>query len=286
MWSGDSAVASGTGGGAVGGPDPDVIAHRGFAGVHPENTLEAVRGAIGEGSVTAAPIVEVDVMPSAEGTPVVFHDTTLDRLTEEADAVWETPLAELRSLEILDSGQSIPLLEEVFETVPTSVALNVEVKHPGVDPGPVGLLSPQALERRREEWRPFVERVLGIAGRHGHEILVSSFFEGALGAVRDVDPDVPLAAVFFDSIEDGFTVADRHDTEAVHAPRNMILGTSLFNERYVSGPFDPIDVVERAHDVGRAVNVWTVETTTQAAAFEGTGVDGLITDVPLDAGGR
>lgn len=287
----DSTVASEPVAGSVDRSEMTTIAHRGFAGVFPENTIEAVRRSTAGGPVRAASMVEIDVVPSADGVPVVFHDATLGRLTDVGparrdQAVWDTPLEELRALEILDSGHSIPLLEEVFEALPRSVGLNVELKHPGVDPGPTGLLSRDALDRRRGEWRPFVDRVLSLAADYGHDLLVSSFFEGALGAVRDVDPDVPVAAVFFESIEDGFTIARRHDCEAVHPPRNMILGSSLFNEEYAAGPYDPVDVVARAHEEGRTVNVWTVETRAQAAALADTGVDGLITDVPLAAANR
>ncbi len=287
----DSAVASGTSAGSADYDGIDTIAHRGFADVFPENTLAAVRGSTAGGSVPPAGMVEIDVMPSAEGTPVVFHDGTLGRVTNadpsrHGQAVWETPLDELRSLDVLDSGQSIPLLEEVVEALPTSVALNVELKHPGTDPGPDGLLPRDVLDRSRQEWRPFVDRVLGLAGNSGHDLLVSSFFEGALGAVRDADPDVPLAAVFSGAVDDGFTVARRHDCEAVHVPRNMVPGTPLFNETYVAGPYEQVDVVDRAHREGRVVNVWTIETPEHAAAFAGTAVDGLITDVPLDAQAR
>ena len=264
---------------------PDVIAHRGFADVYPENTLAALERATTVADGPRPTTVELDVMPCASGEPVVFHDATLDRLTDPPAAlagqpVWETPLDALRGLDVLDSGEPIPLLREVFEAVPPSVTLNVELKHPGVPPGPTGLLSLEDVERERSRWRPFVERVLDAAAPHDHDILLSSFFEGALAAVREVAPTVPVAAVFYDSISEGFTVADRHDCEAVHAPWNMIHGTSLFNEEYVSGPFDPIDLVKRAHGDGRAVNVWTVETTDQARALRAAGVDGLMVDDP------
>jgi glycerophosphoryl diester phosphodiesterase len=261
----------------------DVIAHRGFADVNPENTLRAFEHAV---SVADGPAtVELDVMPCASGEPVVFHDATLDRVTDPpaalaGRAVHETPLTALRDLDVLDSGERIPLLREVFAALPTETRLNVELKHPGVDPGATGLLAPEAVARERARWRPFVERVLSLAGEYDHDLLVSSFYEGALAAARTVDPTAPLATVFHRSIEDGLTVADRHDCAAVHPPWNMVHGTPLFNERYVSGPFDAVDVVARAHEAGRAVNVWTVRTAEQARHLRAAGVDGLIADDP------
>ncbi|MFD1513765.1 glycerophosphodiester phosphodiesterase [Halomarina rubra] len=269
----------------------DVIAHRGFADVYPENTLTALERAATASDGTATTTVELDVMPCATGEPVVFHDATLDRVTDAPDAlagqaVWETPLETLRSLDVLDSGEPVPLLAEAFEAVPDSVALNVEFKHPGVDPGPTGLLTRDAARTERTRWRPFVERVLDVAADHDHDLLVSSFFEGALAATRAVDPDVAVANVFYRGIEDGFTVADRYDCEAVHPPWNMIYGTPLFNEPYVSGPFDPHDLVARAHEAGRAVNVWTVETAEQVRHLRAAGDDGLVVDDPAVLGGE
>lgn len=263
----------------------DVIAHRGFADVHPENTITALERAATASDAPAATTVELDVMPCATGEPVVFHDETLDRLTNppaslEGAAVWETPLEALRTLDVLDSGEPIPLLAEALTAIPDSVRVNVELKHPGVDPGPAGLLSRDAASRERTRWRPFVDQVLDVAAGHDHDLLLSSFFEGALAATRATDPDVPVANVFYDGIEDGFTVADRYDCEAVHPPWNMIHGTPLFNESYLTGPFDPLDLVGRAHDQGRAVNVWTVETATQVRHLEAAGVDGLVVDDP------
>jgi len=55
-----------------------VIAHRGFSGIAPENTLAAVRAAIEVG----ADMVEVDVTMTADGHVVCLHDETLDRTTD------------------------------------------------------------------------------------------------------------------------------------------------------------------------------------------------------------
>lgn len=267
--------------------DAAVIAHRGFAGVNPENTLAAVSNAAAPSDGSPPAMIEVDAVPSASGIPVVFHDDTLGRVADvppetAQQAVWETSEETLRSLDILGSGEGVPRLSAVFEAVPPEVGLNVELKNPGTaDPGDRGPLDPAVLDERTGRWRPFVERVAGIAAEHDHDVLFSSFYEGALAAARAVAPDVPRGAVFFDGIEAGFTVADRHDCAAVHPPRNMIRGTSLFNESYVSGPFESIDLVERAHDEGRRVNAWTVTTRRQAAELANAGVDGFVADYPL-----
>jgi len=55
---------------------PKLIAHRGYAARYPENTIIAIEAAIEAG----AAFVEVDVQLAADGTPVLFHDRTLNRM--------------------------------------------------------------------------------------------------------------------------------------------------------------------------------------------------------------
>jgi len=53
-----------------------LIAHRGYTTRYPENTLIGIEAAIAAG----AAFVEVDVQLAADGTPMLFHDRTLDRM--------------------------------------------------------------------------------------------------------------------------------------------------------------------------------------------------------------
>ncbi|MCE8472442.1 phosphodiesterase, partial [Rhodovulum sulfidophilum] len=57
------------------------LAHRALhdrAAGRPENSVEAVRAAIAGGYG-----IEIDIQPSADGVPMVFHDYDLARLTGE-----------------------------------------------------------------------------------------------------------------------------------------------------------------------------------------------------------
>jgi glycerophosphoryl diester phosphodiesterase len=270
--------------------DVSLIAHRGFAGIYPENTRAAFGRAVGvdhdgQGMSPQADVVELDVMPTATGEVVVFHDAELGRLTDApapiADQkVWETPYETLRELTVLGTGESVPSLDEIFELLPVDVGVNVEFKNPGIEDVRYGPLDADEVDARREVWKPFAERVLSVLNAHPHETFVSSFHEGALAAVRHLDDSVPLATVFWDSIEAGFRTARRHDCELLHVPWNMVYGTELFNEAYHAGPFDPVDIVDIAHDEGREVNVWTVESWYQADQLQKAGVDGIIADYP------
>ena len=68
-----------------------VIAHRGFSGQAPENTLAAFQAAIDAGS----DMIELDVHLTRDSEVVVIHDDTLERTTNGKGNVAEKSLAEL-----------------------------------------------------------------------------------------------------------------------------------------------------------------------------------------------
>ncbi|ELY23689.1 glycerophosphoryl diester phosphodiesterase [Halogeometricum borinquense DSM 11551] len=266
--------------------DPAIIAHRGFAGVYPENTVGAVgRATWGDD----AEMVEIDIVPTADGKVVVFHDSELsgrdggERGPTDLDGyVWDHSWEELQETEVLQSGETIPRLEQVFDAIPDDAGVNIEFKNPGTTNVRFAeKLSAAELESQMEVWRPMAETALEIAADAENDVLVSSFHEAALAVVRDIDPDVPIGCLFWDSIETGLAITREYDCEAIHPPYNMIQGTPFFeDEYYLSGPFADVDLVEVAHEEGRTVNTWTIGTWYQAERLAEAGVDGLIADYP------
>ncbi|MDA8344517.1 MAG: glycerophosphodiester phosphodiesterase [Thermaerobacter sp.] len=104
-----------------------VIAHRGFSGRHPENTLRSFRAAVELG----VDMVECDVHASADGKLAVIHDATLDRTTNGKGPVLARTMQELQALDAGD-GERIPTLEDLLAAVECPVV--VEVKAPGALP--------------------------------------------------------------------------------------------------------------------------------------------------------
>ncbi|WP_144923511.1 glycerophosphodiester phosphodiesterase [Halorubrum salsamenti] len=265
--------------------EPLLFAHRGFAGENPENTVAAVEAAAG---VDGTDGVEIDVVPTADGDPVVFHDALLsgrggppgasdDRgLTDATGVVWETDTATVTAAEVLDSGETVPLLGDLLDAIPSRVGVNVELKNPGRDRSalrPDEALAPDALAEQRAVWRPFVERVLTIVEGRKNDLLISSFHEAALAATRELS-EIAVAPLFSESVEDALAIARRYDAAAVHPPIDAIRGTPFFDP----SRFGDRLLVDAAHDAGRAVNVWTVETWFEADRLAAAGVDGVIAD--------
>jgi len=262
---------------------PTGIAHRGFAGVYPENTVAAVEAAVRDSRATS---IEVDVMPTADGEIVVFHDDDLSRLTNAPPSVagtnlWELPYDRIAGYNVLGTTQSVPRLGEVLAAIPPEMTVNIELKNPGsAELRFAETLDESTLAVATDRWREFVGQVIDIATDGGHDLLFSSFYEGALAATRELAPSVPVASVFHNSVETGLELSRRYDVEAIHPPWNMVTDASLSTDGPVSGSFDDADLVAMAHEAGREVNAWTVTTWRQAAALAEAGVDGIIADYP------
>lgn len=75
-------------------PAPPIVAHRGYAGRYPENTLAAVTAALR----TGVRHIEVDVQISSDGVPVLHHDDTLRRTSGVGGRVTCTAWTELAAL--------------------------------------------------------------------------------------------------------------------------------------------------------------------------------------------
>ncbi|RYH10829.1 glycerophosphodiester phosphodiesterase family protein [Tropicimonas sp. IMCC6043] len=125
------------------------LAHRGFhdrAAGRPENSRAAIRAAIARGYG-----IEIDLQLSADGQAVVFHDDTLDRLTDEVGPVRERPFAELSRMVLKGSTETIPSFSDVLDIVAGQVPLLVEIKDQDGALGPdVGALEKAAAAAARD----------------------------------------------------------------------------------------------------------------------------------------
>jgi glycerophosphoryl diester phosphodiesterase len=272
------------GNGFVENDDPIVIGHRGFAGIYPENTVASAVGA----GLAGADAIEIDVVPTADGTVVVFHDDRLSSresggLTDTEGLVWETDTETVLDAEVLESGETVPTLEGLLAAIPAGLGVNIELKNPGSSE----VLLSEDFEGKRFEaqkglWRPFVGQVLDIAAEFDNEILVSSFSEAAIAVTREYDASIPVAYLLWDSIERGLEIAREYDTESIHPPYGMIQGSPFFSDGvYLEEPdYSDTDIVDVAHEEGREVNVYTIGTWYQAEQLAAAGVDGLINDYP------
>jgi glycerophosphoryl diester phosphodiesterase len=101
-----------------------VVAHRGNAAEHRENSLDAIRSAIDLG----VSYVEFDVQMSADGVPVLLHDCYLTRLYGKDREAADTRLQALKSYGIASLDEAAALL-----ALHKSVTAFVELKTDGME---------------------------------------------------------------------------------------------------------------------------------------------------------
>lgn len=131
-----------------------IVAHRGWSGIAPENTMAAFRLAAADPRIAW---IELDVQLSKDGIPVVIHDYKLQRTTGVLGTVKEYTF---HQLSMLDNGswfspqfhnERIPSLEQVLKEVQGLVKLNIELKtkdhlYPGLEQAVIQLVQSYSLE--------------------------------------------------------------------------------------------------------------------------------------------
>lgn len=101
-----------------------MFAHRGLHDeTSPENSLSSFKKAIEKGYG-----IELDVNPSLDGVPMVFHDSKLSRVTGKDKYIQNLTCEELKEITLLNSNETIPTLQEVLELVDGKVPLLIEIK--------------------------------------------------------------------------------------------------------------------------------------------------------------
>jgi glycerophosphoryl diester phosphodiesterase len=147
------------------------IAHRGLHDVDAgilENTLSAAEAAIARGFG-----IECDVQDTADGEAIVFHDFTLERLTDRSGAVRERPARELTGLTIAGTGESIPTLSALLARIAGRVPLVVEIKS------------------RFDHDLTLAHRVVDAVTSYAGPVALKSFDPEVVAAIRTTAPSLP-----------------------------------------------------------------------------------------------
>ncbi|OXM17039.1 glycerophosphodiester phosphodiesterase [Paenibacillus herberti] len=227
-----------------------VIGHRGAAGEAPENTLASFRLAADQG----ADMVELDVHLSADGKLIVCHDETLDRTSDQTGAIRDLTEYAIRNADAGNwfssdfSGERIPLLEEVYEALPDSMEINVEVKDAAGS-----ALDPVLLGFLREDGR--LERTI-----------VSSFDHKLLVRLKQAEPKLRIGLLYAADLIDhaGYAAGLNVEVYSLHPFHELI------------GARDTSDAVTS----GLAVYPYTANRPEQWQRLLELGVSGIITDYP------
>ena len=239
-----------------------VLAHRGLPSAAPENTMAAFRAAADAG----ARWIETDVDLLADGTPVLIHDTALERTTDRGGSIYGLRAADLAHVDAGSwfgpdfAGERLPTLEAFIDFVnERGINANIELK-----------ANEQGAARSVE----LVDTLAAALERldAGRQVLVSSFSQPLLMAFHQRHPQYATAVLYESATirPDWRSVAELCGAVAIH-PEDTGLTEAM---------------VRAVRAAGYGVNVWTVNRPDRANQLFNWGCTGVFTDVyPLLAAG-
>ncbi len=272
-----------------------VHAHRGGRAFRPENTLASFQYGISVG----ADVLELDLAVTRDNVLVVSHSPYLTQPVSEDPQVKAAVANErrcdgpplppgtlIRSLTLAqlkgyDCGAHtlanfphqvavphtpMPTFDEVLDLAPQGrFEFNVETKnfpsHPDFTPAP----------------EIFAKMIDDAVRRHNLQarVILQSFDFRTLVAMRRIDPQIRLSALFEDAKYDSLTGLTDHDKSFAHVAE--VTGAEILSPgQELVTP----DAVAAAHTMGRQVASWTVNTPEGWQKMADAHVDAIITDDP------
>lgn len=228
---------------------PLCIAHRGFSGKYPENTMLAFKKAIEAGCGG----IELDVHLTRDNEIVVIHDETVDRTTDGRGAVKDFTLQELRFLNAGCSfpgcSEKIPTLREYFELVKNlPILTNIELKN------------------SEYYYEGLEEKTIQIVREFHLEdsVVFSSFNNASIMLCRQLAPEIKGGFLCDKPVQNCGSYASFCGIAYIHPNYSQI------TEGEISS----------CHAKGVGLNLWTVNEPEAMRRFIRLGVQGIITNHP------
>ena len=240
---------------------PLVIAHRGASGIAPENTLLAFDKAIQIG----VDRIEMDLRQTIDGEVVILHDKTINRTTNGWGSIRKMSLKKAKRYSAGSwfhhefSAERIPTLRETLEFVNGRTTLLLEIKH--------GSPYHHGIERN-------IIKILDEYDAHDW-CIVQSFNDKVLNNFRklpELHSDVQKLFAAFIPVAP-FYGGSRFSYKRVgkyEYAQEVNINYKYVNQR----------VVRKVQAMGKKVNVWTINQSTNMRKYLNMGVDGIITNYP------
>ena len=185
--------------------------------------------------------VELDVRKTKDNHLVVIHDADVKRTTDGKGLVSELTLKEIKEFSA-EKGEKIPTLKEILAFLDEKVKILIELKDEGVE-----------------------NQVLSLVHENGQQknVIIVSFSEEALRKVRELDKEVETGLIY---------VKHKNPVKAA-----LDLKASYLLPLY---RFTHMANIQKAHENGLKVIVWTVNKPEEVAEYAKKGVDGIASDKP------
>lgn len=184
--------------------------------------------------------VELDVRETKDKKLVVIHDADVSRTTNGKGLVSELTLKEIKALET-EKGERIPTLEEALDFIDKKVKILIELKEVGTEKKVLDLLKKKGLDN----------------------VIIVSFLEEALKRIRELNEKIETGLIYV-----------RHKNPikaALELKANYLL--PLYRFTHTAN-------VQKAHENGLKVIVWTINKPEEVEEYKKKGVDGIASDKP------
>jgi glycerophosphoryl diester phosphodiesterase len=219
-----------------------IFAHRGSAGTHPENTMDAFL----EAERVGADGIELDVQLTKDGEVVVIHDETVDRTTNGKGYIKDSHLKDLRKLHAnytfkkkFFNKQKIPTLIEVFDWMKdNSLVCNIELKN--------SIMDYEGME----------EKVVKMINEYGYSdrIIISSFNHYSIVACKRLDPTIEIAPLYSTGLYMPWVYARSLGAKGIH-PNQKVATDEIISASIRNGIEVRPYTVNKAHQLKRLFNI-------------------------------
>ena len=163
-----------------------------------ENSTAAVNAAIAAGYG-----IEIDLQLSSDGVAMVFHDETLDRLTDATGPVASRTAADLGRIRLTGSTDTIPTLSEILALIDGRVPLLIEIKDQSLTMGPTdGRLEAATAEALRGYGGPVAVMSFNPSAVHHMARLAPAIARGLTTSAYDPDDWAPLPEALCDRLRE------------------------------------------------------------------------------------
>lgn len=229
------------------------VAHRGASQLAPENSLSAFKIALD----SHVDMIELDVHLSADGVPIVIHDSNFFRTTGVDAQVGKETLAHIKDLTISENGETVPTLDEVLQLAGGRKKILIELKSP-----------------KHRIYTDIVDRVMQCVKRNQAEkwIILQSFEPVYLQKICSDYPKIECHQLIEGTAAPLPLYYDVRLRWNLFKPVKGVKAVNL-NYRYLSDDF-----IRKCKHHGLKVFVYTPNDAASVAKCSTFDVDGVITD--------
>ena len=213
--------------------------HRGDTSIFLENTIEAFQSAVSLGYL----YLETDLRETSDGKIITFHDPNLKRITGANITISETKFSDIR-MRRLPSRETIPTIDELLEEFPDSF-FNMDLKVNQIE-----------------------EKVLKKINSHNalERVCLGSFNSKTIKKINSLEPKILTSMGISQVIMYKF-FQKKNISKLIQIPTHWN-GIKVITKKFI----------DRLHNDGLKVHVWTINKETEMQSLIDLGVDGIMTD--------